>query len=240
MPNWREDTPDSVSAVEAPTQVPLSRRRPDPYPGEDVDLQSEMAAAGADGAVDPIDLSRAQHYGLLSLLLGQAPTAALLERLGALEGGDNPLGRAQQALAAAARQADPDGVSREYFDLFIGVGRGELLPYASYYLTGFLNERPLASVRGDMARLGIERAARVSEPEDHLAILLDTMASLVSGQVAAEPGEDKRFFTRHIEPWADKLLADLTTARSARFYNHVGALGGLFLEIESEAFAIET
>ena len=41
-------------------------------------------------------------------------------------------------------------VEREYFDLFIGLGRGELLPYGSYYLTGFLHERPLARLREDL------------------------------------------------------------------------------------------
>lgn len=237
--SWRRVPADRVLAVEALTRVPRFRLRPDLYPGEEPDLQTETASDGACEPVDELDLFRAQYYGLLSFLLGRAPTADLLARLGALQGDESPLGRAQQALAAAARATDPNAVSQEYFDLFVGVGRGELLPYASYYLTGFLNERPLASVRQDMAELGIERAERVSEPEDHLAILFDTMASLVSGRVKAEPGADQHFFARHIEPWAGRLLADLTTARFARFYSHVGALGGLFLDIESEAFAIE-
>ena len=237
--SWQRVPADRVLAVEALTKVPRFRLRPDLYPEEEPELQPEPTTSGANVVVDELDQIRAQHYGLLSLLLGRAPTADLLARLGGIEGSESPLGRAQQALAAAARDADPSAVSREYFDLFVGVGRGELLPYASYYLTGFLNERPLAEVRQDMAMLGIERAERVSEPEDHIAILLDTMAGLVSGRVAAETGADQRFFARHIEPWAGKLLADLTTARSARFYSHVGTLGGLFLEIESEAFAIE-
>ncbi|MDB5512856.1 MAG: cytoplasmic chaperone TorD family protein [Enterovirga sp.] len=189
--------------------------------------------------VDEIDLFRAQHYGLLSVLLGRAPTADLLRQLGGLGGDASPLGRAHQALAAAAREAEPDAVSREYFDLFIGVGRGEVLPYASYYLTGFLQERPLARVRDDLASLGIEREERVNEPEDHLAILLDTMATLAAGKVDAEPEAQGRFFARHIEPWASRLFADLEAARAARFYRQVAALGRLFIEIETEAFTLD-
>lgn len=236
--SWRRIPADRVLAIEALTQVPRYRLRPDLYPGEEPGLsEDETARDGA--AADELDLVRAQHYGLLSLLLGRAPTAALLASLAQLDGDDTPLGRAHQALAAAAGAADPDAAGREYFDLFVGVGRGELLPYASYYLTGFLNERPLARVREDMASLGLERVDRVSEPEDHVAILFDAMASLSAGRLAAEPGADARFFARHIQPWAGKLFADLETARSARFYSHVGALGRLFLEIESEAFAID-
>lgn len=229
---------DPVLANEVLTKVPRSRIRPDLNPGEEPGL-SEGVGSGDGAAADELDLFRAQHYGLLSLLLGRAPTAQLLTQLADLGGDESPLGRAHRALAAAARVADPDAVSREYFDLFVGVGRGELLPYASYYLTGFLNERPLARVREDLAALGLERADRVSEPEDHLAILLDTMASLASGRVAAEAGADGRFFASHVEPWAGKLFADLETARFSRFYSHVGALGRLFIDIETEAFAIE-
>ncbi|WP_375457784.1 molecular chaperone TorD family protein [uncultured Enterovirga sp.] len=236
--SWRRVPSDRVLAVGALTKVPRSRLRPDLYPGEEPSLSED--AGTADGPVaDDLDLFRSQHYGLLSVLLGRAPNADLLGPLAALRGDQSQLGRAHQALAAAARQCDPAAVSQEYFDLFVGVGRGELLPYASYYLTGFLNERPLARVREDMAALGIERADQVGEPEDHIAILLDTMASLASGRVAAEVGAESRFFARHIEPWAGKLFADLETAKAARFYSHVGALGRLFMDIETEAFAIE-
>jgi TorA maturation chaperone TorD len=225
--------------IEAQTEVSPFRLGPDLDPGEEPGVAEDVDTGGSAAGVDEIDLVRAQHYGLLSLLLGRAPNAALLSQIAELPGDESPLGRAHGALAAAARAADPDAVSREYFDLFIGVGRGELLPYASYYLTGFLNERPLARVREDMAALGVERGEAVSEPEDHLAILLDTMAGLASGRLEAAPGSDARFFAGHVQPWAGKLFADLETARSARFYSHVGALGRLFLDIEAEAFAME-
>jgi len=190
-------------------------------------------------ARDEVEHLRSREYDLLATLLGRAPTRRFVDLIGQIEGDGSALGRAHQSLAAAARSADPNALSREFFDLFIGVGRGELLPYASYYLTGFLNERPLARVREDMAAIGIERAERVSDPEDHIAILFDTMASLASGRVDADPGQESRFFARHLEPWAGRFFADLEVAKSARFYRHVAALGRLYMDIESEAFAIE-
>src|SRR5690606_25322889 len=104
---------------------------------------------------------------LASLLL-RAPDAASLARLSSLQGTATPLGLAHIALGQAAASASADAVKREYSEIFIGVGRGELLPYASYYLTGFLNERPLARLRGDMKRLGLEPVEGHSDPEDHL------------------------------------------------------------------------
>jgi TorA maturation chaperone TorD len=143
-----------------------------------------------------------------------------------------------QALAESARTVDADAAGREFFDLFVGIGRGELLPYASYYLTGFLNERPLAAVRGDLLTLGVERDSASREPEDHIAFLLELMAGLAAGRVEAEPGAERRIFERHLQPWAERFFADLERAGVARFYRAVGALGRLFMEIEAEAFAL--
>jgi hypothetical protein len=122
----------------------------------------------------------------LSLLLGKAPDADTLSRVAALKGDASDLGMAHIELASAAAAADDRAVSKEFFDLFIGLGRGDLLPYASYYLTGFLHERPLARVREDLGRLGIERAGPSREPEDHIAILLEVMAGLARGDFEAE------------------------------------------------------
>jgi TorA maturation chaperone TorD len=121
--------------------------------------------------LDEIEVARSQEYALLSLLLARAPDQDLLERLAGLRGDASPLGLAHAAVAEAASGIRAAQVEREYFNLFIGLGRGELLPYGSYYLTGFLHERPLARLREDLVRLGIERAAAQAEPEDHAAIL---------------------------------------------------------------------
>jgi TorA maturation chaperone TorD/DNA-binding transcriptional regulator YdaS (Cro superfamily) len=227
--NWQRIPAERVAAVEALTGVSRATLRPDLYPTD---------AGDAVSPVDEVDLLRSHEYNLLSLLLGRAPDRDVLARLAALKGDPSPLGLAHIALAEAAASADPDDLQREYFDLFIGVGRGELLPYASYYLTGFLNERPLARVREDLNQLGIERAEAQSEPEDHLAILCEIMAGLAAGRFAAEPGADHRFFERHLKPWAPRFFADLETAKFAKFYRPVGAIGRVFMEIESEAFAM--
>ncbi|ARO54304.1 molecular chaperone TorD [Methylorubrum zatmanii] len=195
--------------------------------------------SGVVGVPDEIDLLRAQQYDLLAALLGRAPGSSLLAALAAVKEGDGVLGRQVAALRRATAETDTESVEREFFALFIGVGRGELLPYASYYLTGFLNERPLARVREDFAALGIERDESMSEPEDHLAILLEVMAGLAAGRFEAEPGMQAHFFARHIEPWADRFFADLEKAKAGRFYRAVGGLGRAFIEIEAEAFAME-
>jgi TorA maturation chaperone TorD len=198
------------------------------------------APSGPRPVVDPIEQLRAQEYGLLAALLGRAPTAATLDVVARLQGDSTPLGQAHAGLAQAAAQARPDDLQREFFDLFVGIGRGELLPYASYYLTGFLNERPLARVREDLDRIGIERVDGQSEPEDHIAILFDVMSGLASGAFGIDPAAEQRFFEQHLKPWAERFFDDLAQANSARFYGAVAALGRLFMEIEAEAFAMQS
>jgi TorA maturation chaperone TorD len=201
-------------------------------------LPRTEASAPASG-VDEIDLLRSHEYDLLAVLLGRAPTQDVLDRLANLKGDASPLGLAHLALADAAAAVDPDALQREFFDLFVGVGRGELLPYASYYLTGFLHERPLANVRESLGALGIERAKNVFEPEDHIAILCEVMAGLAAGRFETEAGADGRFFERHLRPWAPRFFADLETAKSARFYRAVARVGGLFMDIEAEASSMD-
>ena len=112
------------------------------------------------------------------------------------------------------------------------------LPYASYYMTGFLHERPLARVREDLDGLGIERAGTSREPEDHIAILLEVMAGLARGDFEADFTEQARFFERHLKPWASRMFADLEMSGSAKFYRAVGRVGRVFMELESEAFTL--
>ena len=185
--------------------------------------------------VDPIDAERARLFALLGRLLGAAPDAALLARLKLLPRVAGDVGEAYGALSEAAAQATPDGTEREFFNLFIGVGRGELLPYASYYLTGFLHERPLADLRGDLGRIGVERAEGIAEPEDHIAFLCEVMAGLLAGAFAGGEDAAPAFFARHIRPWAARLFADLEKAQTAVFYRAVGRLGRIAIEIEAAA-----
>jgi TorA maturation chaperone TorD len=189
-----------------------------------------------DNAIDPVDAARAREYALLAALLSSPPPNALLGEIAELRGDATPLGRAHAALAEAASKAETGAVEREYFDLFVGLGRGELLPYASYYLTGFLNERPLSRLREDLAALGIERTENNFEPEDHAATLCDIMAGLADGRFSAAPELQRAFFEKHVAPWMCRLFADMESAASANLYRSVGSLGRLFLEIEAEAF----
>jgi len=223
--NWGRIPAGRVLAVEAATGIARAILRPDLY------------AAGS-GQLDDGDAARAQEYALLATLLAGAPDGALLRRIARLRGDETPLGRAHAALAEAAGATDAEAVAREYFELFIGIGRGELLPYGSYYLTGFLNERPLARLRADLAALGIERDAETSEPEDHAAILCEIMAGLVGGEFRAPLDQQRQFHDKHLAPWIGRFFADLEAAKAARFYRPVGAIGRLFSDIETQAFAL--
>jgi len=223
--NWRRVPAERVLAVEEVTGVARDLLRPDLY-------------ADDHSSVDDVDLARARIYALLGALLTRAPDADLLARIGDLRGDATPLGLAHIEVAEAARNARVERVEQEFFDLFIGVGRGELLPYGSFYLTGFLHERPLARLREDLARFGIDRAEGVAEPEDHAGILCEIMAGLASGELPAPAGSDRTIFEKHMAPWIGRLFADIERAQAADFYRRVGSLGRVFIEIETEAFAL--
>lgn len=175
------------------------------------------------------------------MLLQSAPTAEVLAALSVLPvAGDSALERAWGDLARAAAETPPEAAEKEFFDLFIGVGRGELLPYASFYITGFLNERPLADLRGDLAALGIARRAGDHDPEDRMAMLCAVMASYASGALVPGQGalSEGAFFARHLAPWGALFFEDLEKAPAARFYACVGRVGRLFFDIEQQAFAL--
>ena len=211
------------------TEMLVAEARPSPRHGEIAETPPDE------------ELLRARIYGLLARLLAAPPDAPLLTSLTALTGDDSELGRAFTALAEAAGAAAPAGVAEEYHDLFIGLTRGELLPYGSYYLTGFLNEKPLAELRDALAGLGIARAADVKEPEDHVAALCEVMAGLIAGAYGSpQPlAVQRSFFETHMAPWVGRFFADLEGAEAAVFYAAVGMLGRRFVEIESAAFAMD-
>lgn len=180
---------------------------------------------------DPV---RGMLYRLLANLLYRPPQGELLGSLAALEPQEaesGPMAEALQLLRLAGDRATAEAVDDEFHALFIGVGRGELMPYGSWYLTGFLMDRPLAVLRKDLAALGIERAAEVREPEDHAAALCESMA-LLCADPAVDPAQQGRFFAEHIEPWMGVFFDDMQKASSACFYRAVGRLGEQFVEFE--------
>lgn len=187
------------------------------------------------------DRVRGNVYALLGNLLAGPPDEPLLQVLRSIapEPGDESLLAASwQLLAVAAARATPGDLRDEYDALFIGVGRGEIVPYASWYLTGFLMEQPLAQLRGDLRMLGIERQPGICEPEDHAAALCDTMALLITGDQPASLDEQQRIYARHLEPWLPQFFRDLQQAPSSRFYRAVGQLGEQFIGVESQAFRV--
>jgi TorA maturation chaperone TorD len=193
----------------------------------------------ADSIVAAEEQLRGQTWRLLGRLLRTAPDPTTLRAIADLDGDDSALGRGFAALAAAGRATDPARAADEYAALFVGLTHGELIPYGSYYLTGFLHEKPLARLRGDMARLGIAPAVGVSEPEDHIAALCEMMAGLIAGDFGAVAlAEQERFFASHIAGWAPRFFADLEAAPSAALYRAVARIGGVFIDIETQGFAM--
>jgi len=182
------------------------------------------------------DRLRADLYNFLGLLLSAPPDQMLLEQTAGLSGDDGDLGTAINALAKVANLSKPGTVESEFNKLFIGLGRGELLPYASYYLTGFLNEKPLAALRRDMAVRGMTRAQNVYEPEDNIASLMEMMGALIVGRFGepASLSDQKTFFNKHIGPWAGHFFSDLESAKNSVLYASVGAVGRVFMAIEAE------
>lgn len=197
-------------------------------------LESPSHAASSE------DVLRAQAYRLLARFLSAPPTAHDLAAAAALTGGESAFGSAIAAFARMASLTNPVAAAEEYNTLFIGLVRGELVPYGSYYLTGFLHEKPLARLRADMARLGLAREEGVHEPEDHIASLFEMMAGLIDGSYGAplDLAQQKAFFEAHIGGWAEIFFRDLEVAKSSVLYAALGSVGRIFVGIEKGGFAM--
>lgn len=195
----------------------------------------------------PEQHARVAGYQLLAGFLAAPPGQPLLRFATdtALTAADpeSDMADSLQALQNAATEADPAELADEYHNLFIGLGRGELLPFGSWYRTGFLMDRPLALLREDLKRLGFERQAGVHEPEDHAAALCEVMAGLIRDDDADPDGAhaaQQAFFSAHLEPWMARFFQDLREARSASFYRFVGSFGEEFINSESRYFSSTT
>lgn len=178
---------------------------------------------------------RGQVYALLASLLAAPPSNELLDNIAAVEvtEPDSPMGKVWQSLKIAAGQADPTTLQDEFHALFIGLTQGEVVPYGSFYQTGFLHEEPLARLRQDLALLGLERQADKKEPEDHIAGEFDVMRLILTAQ-STPVVDGQTFFCRHILPWAQKFFSDLAAADSAGFYRDVARFGLQFIKLETQ------
>lgn len=201
----------------------------------------------AETRVSDEDLARAGLYGLLARLLYASPDAELLQAIAAAEGmGDaasrSGLQASWQHLQAASAAMDAEAAAQEYEQVFIGLGQGEVMPYLSWHLTGFLMEEPLARLRDDLAALGLARVAGVGEPEDHMAALCEVMRLLVNGDAESAPVSlqwQREFFARHLRPWYAGFAAQLEAAPSANYYRAVARLLRAFMDVEAQAFDME-
>jgi len=192
-------------------------------------------------SVSAEDGLRAGFYRLLATLFSHAPDADLLRQIGSATGDGSAVGSAVAALAASARETTPQAAVAEFEAVFIGVVEGEVVPYASHYLTGFLYDRPLAHLRDDLGQLGLARSDGVAEPEDGIASLCEVMAVLIDGSLgsAANSDEQQAMFEAHMAPWVARFCADLAAARSAQFYRPVAELAQIFFDIEHEVLSLE-
>lgn len=206
-----------------------------PIPAHAIDANSDAPLNNA-AAINPLQQFRTDSYALLGSLLSQPPSQPLLQWLTQIELGDDQQSAMRQAwgvLQLAASRAEAEQVSEEYHCLFIGVGRGELLPFGSWYMTGFLMEKPLVSLRNDLQQLGFERDPDVREPEDHIAALCQVMAMLVSPEQGFEAEQQRQFFERHLACWWQRCFDDLQASQTSHFYSAVGRFAELFFEQES-------
>ena len=181
---------------------------------------------------------RAGVYGLLGAFLGSPPDQALLDHVSGLtvaESQPGDMALSISMLGLAASRCDVAAVDDEFHALFIGLGRGELVPYGSWYQTGFLMEKPLGALRDDLAMLGFEREEGVCEPEDHVAALCEVMTMLIESGSTLE--QQAGFFQNHIASWLERFFSDLSTAKTAVFYRAVGRFGSAFTALEKHYLA---
>ncbi|MEX0694189.1 MAG: molecular chaperone TorD family protein [Rhodospirillales bacterium] len=203
------------------------------------DKQDTSSTGSADVISD--ESIRANFYGLLARVLSGPMDDETLETMRALASHDDasPLGQAIASFGKLCQRTPRVRAEEEFTKLFYGVGAGgEVSPYASLYITGLVYDKPLADLRGDMARLGIAAAEDNAEPEDHIASLCEMMHGLLTGDLGGSDGqaEARAFFDRHLAPWAGKMFTDLEGAESAALYMPVGTIGRLFMEIEREVY----
>ncbi|MPY25721.1 molecular chaperone [Shewanella psychropiezotolerans] len=182
------------------------------------------------------DQLRADIYQLLAALLRSQPSAELLQFLANLEldvNDPSEMTKAWSALKLASNQFTSEQLEEEYFNIFYGVGSGEIMPYASWFMTGSLMDKPLAMLRQDLLQLGFEREENVKEPEDHVAALCEVMGVLL---LEAPGYRQLGFYQRHISSWIERFCTSLAVTPSAAFYATVAQLAKSFFETEANEF----
>lgn len=192
---------------------------------------------------DQTQLVRASVYELLGRLLAREPAAETIQSLcdiGEVDASEGAVAMGWQLMKQAALKTDLQAIHDEYFALLIGVGRGELVPFGSWYITGFLMEKPVAVLRSDLKRLGIERQSGVVESEDHIAALCDAMALIIRNSDEIPLATQRAFFNDHLAPWVQQFFGDMQNARTAHFYRSVGFFGESFFDFEDQLLKMQS
>ena len=188
------------------------------------------------------ETARAEVYGLLAALYYAAPSQSLYESLCVAATEAPAAGAVLEStwseLVAASRMQSLPGITREFDALFGGVSRPEVYLFGSHYLSGFLNEKPLAALRGDIAGLGLARDETLLETEDHVAYLCEVMRYLIAGDdvAVANLTRQREFFARHVQSWLPQMCDALAAHPEARFYKALAAFTQAFLGVESQGF----
>ena len=188
------------------------------------------------------ETARAEVYGLLAALYYAPPSPELMEQLrvavteAPAAGGF--LEEPWREVVAAARNMTDEAVSSEYDSLFGGVGKPEVYVFGSHYLSGFLNEKPLAALRSDLAELGLARDETMPETEDHVAYVCEVMRYLIAGDDVSVSNltQQQKFFTNHFQPWVLQMCDAITAHPKARFYSALAGFTRAFVSVEAQGF----
>jgi TorA maturation chaperone TorD len=208
-----------------------------------VSAQAAVAPVKLQRMLPPEEAARGDFYALLAALFVAPASAALLAQLAAAEPieGDPALARAWQNLVLASKAMDADAAMYEYDELFAAVGKAPVSIYAGHYLGAPAIDHPRVRLQAHLSELGLARAERVSEPEDHLGGLFEVMRVLVAGAPGREPAslaEQKRFYQTYVEPSAVRFFEALAAAPNANYYRHAAAVGAAFMALESQSFLL--
>ena len=209
---------------------------------EEIQMTSNLSSSSA---LDE-ETARAEIYGLLAQLFYQVPSPDLLAQLrvavtdAPVAGGF--LEEPWRQLVAASRVSTDADIASEYNQLFGGVGKPEIYLYASHSVSGFLNDKPVARLRDDLAALGLERDDSMSETEDHFACLCEVMRYLIAGDDVAVSNltQQREFFAKHIQPWAQEMTEVILKHPRAQFFAQLAAFTQAFLNIETQGFDLLT
>lgn len=188
------------------------------------------------------EIARAELYGLLARLWLAPPDAALLQQFNvAVTEAPEPGGYLEapwQALVAATRETDEEAAALEFAALFQGVGKPEVFAYGSYFLAGFMNEKPLAQLRSDLAALGLTRDETQLETEDHIAYVFEVMRYLIAGDDAGVSNleQQRRFFRNHVQTWVDQLCDAVNEQPAAKLWRAIAVMTKAFVVVEAQAF----